>query len=87
MAKIYANENFPSEVVACLRQLRQDVLTSHDVGKSNRAVPDEEVLSFASAENRAVLTFNRKDFFFDYIVKINIMPALLPVKKTWILKS
>ncbi len=63
MAKIYANENFPSEVVEYLRQLGHDVLTTHDSGKSNLAIPDEDVLSFATAENRAVLTFNRKDFF------------------------
>ncbi len=63
MARIYANENFPSEVVEFLRQLGHDVLTTNDAGNSNLAIPDEEVLSFATAENRAVLTFNRKDFF------------------------
>lgn len=63
MARIYANENFPVEVIAFLRQLNHDVLTTHEAGKSNQRIPDEEVLSFAIAEQRAVLTFNRKDFF------------------------
>jgi predicted nuclease of predicted toxin-antitoxin system len=63
MARIYANENFPTEVVECLRQLGHDVLTTYEAGKANQAIPDEEVLSFATAEQRIVLTFNRKDFF------------------------
>ncbi len=63
MAKIYANENFPSEAIGHLRRLGHDALTTHEAGKSNQAIPDEEVLSFATAEKRAVLTFNRKDFF------------------------
>ena len=46
MTRIYANENFPSEV-----------------GKSNQSIPDEDVLAFAILEARAILTFNRKDFF------------------------
>lgn len=63
MAQIYANENFPSKVVELLRQPGHDVLTTHEAGKSNQSVPDEDVLSFAIAENRIVLTFNRKDYF------------------------
>lgn len=63
MARFYANENFPSEAILHLRRLGHDVLTTHEAGKSNQAIPDEDVLSFATAEKRAVLTFNRKDFF------------------------
>ncbi|MEO6039301.1 MAG: DUF5615 family PIN-like protein [Saprospiraceae bacterium] len=63
MANIYANENFPVEVVERLRQLGHDVLTTHQAGKSNQKIPDEEVLTFAIAEQRVVITFNRKDFF------------------------
>lgn len=63
MASIYANENFPIEVVEHLRQLGHDVLTTHEAGQSNQRIPDEEVLSFAVAERRVVLTFNRKHFF------------------------
>ncbi|HOY06715.1 MAG TPA: DUF5615 family PIN-like protein [Saprospiraceae bacterium] len=63
MARIYANENFPTRAIEILRQLGHDVLTTHEAGNSNQAIPDENVLSFATAEQRAVLTFNRKDFF------------------------
>lgn len=62
MARFYANENFPLPVVQALRQLGHDVVTVQDTGKAGLAVPDQEVLGFASAEKRAVLTLNRKHF-------------------------
>ncbi len=62
MARLYANENFPLPVVVELRRLGHDVLTIHETGKAGQAVPDEEVLAFACAENRAVLTLNRRHF-------------------------
>ena len=62
MARLYANENFPLPVVHELRVLGHDVLTSGEAGKANRAIPDDEVLEFASSESRAVLTLNRKHF-------------------------
>jgi hypothetical protein len=36
MARIYANENIPLQVVKELRRLGHDVLTSHEAGKVNR---------------------------------------------------
>ncbi len=63
MAAIYANENFPRRVVEALRTLGHDVLTSQEAGRANQMVPDEEVLSFAVEQGRAVLTLNRLDFF------------------------
>ncbi|MFN0034856.1 MAG: DUF5615 family PIN-like protein [Saprospiraceae bacterium] len=62
MLRIYSNENFPVEVVQGLRDLGYDVLTTHDAGRSGQRIPDEEVLAFAIAEKRAVLTINRRDF-------------------------
>lgn len=62
MARLYANENFPMPVVAELRRLGHDVLSSLDAGHSNQALPDDEVLRFAIQENRAILTLNRKHF-------------------------
>jgi predicted nuclease of predicted toxin-antitoxin system len=62
MLKLYANENFPLETVLILRNLGYDVLTTHEMGKSNLSIPDEEVLAFAISESRAILTINRKDF-------------------------
>lgn len=62
MMRLYANENFPLPVVEELRRLGHDVLTSQDAGNAGRAVPDEEVLSFATMQGRALLTLNRKHF-------------------------
>ena len=62
MARLYANENFPLPVVEELRRLGHDVLTIHEAGKAGQAVDDEEVLTFATADRRAVLTLNRRHF-------------------------
>jgi hypothetical protein len=61
--KLYGNENFDLQVVEHLRSLGFDVLTSNEAGNSNRRYPDDSVMMFAVADDRAVLTFNRKDFF------------------------
>lgn len=63
MIRLYGNENFDVQVIGHLRNLGYDVLTAHEAGKANQRIPDEQVLEFATADNRAVLTFNRKDFF------------------------
>jgi hypothetical protein len=62
VARIYANENFPLEVVRALRRSGHDVLTFAEAGNSGLAIPDEQVLAFASHEDRALLTLNRWDF-------------------------
>lgn len=62
MARFYANENFPLPVVQELRLFGHDVLTSADSGKTGQSIPDEDVLSFATTQGRAVLTLNRKHF-------------------------
>ncbi len=60
MAALYANEQFPRRVVEFLRELGHDVVTVQEA--DNRGLPDDEVLAFATSQNRAVLTLNRKDF-------------------------
>ena len=62
MARLYADENFPHQVVELLRQLGHDVVTALDAKQAGKAVPDEDVLRFAGHENRALLTLNRWDF-------------------------
>ena len=62
MARLYANENFPLPAVEELRRLGHDTLTSYESGKSDQAIPDEEVLRFARNEKRTLLTLNRKHF-------------------------
>jgi predicted nuclease of predicted toxin-antitoxin system len=62
VARLYANENFPRQVVQALRTLGHDVLTVVEAGNANQRIPDDEVLAFAMANERAVLTLNRYDF-------------------------
>jgi hypothetical protein len=62
MERIYVNENFPKPVVHLLRNLGHDVLTSLDAGNVSQRIPDEDVLAFATDQNRIVLTLNRRDF-------------------------
>lgn len=45
-----------------LRALGHDVRTLHDYGQSGQALPDSEVLRLATAQQRALLTLNRRDF-------------------------
>ena len=60
MARFYTNENIPLQVVAELRQLGHDVLTSLDAGRANESVPDSEVLAFAAEANRILLSIATK---------------------------
>jgi predicted nuclease of predicted toxin-antitoxin system len=62
MAYIYANENFYYAAVEILQQLGHNVLTTKEAGKDNKRIPDEEVLAFAMAEKRIVVTFNYNHF-------------------------
>ena len=62
MIDLYSNENFPIDAVILLRRLGYDVLTSYEAGQANRGIPDDEVLAYATGQNRAVITLNRKDF-------------------------
>jgi predicted nuclease of predicted toxin-antitoxin system len=62
MIKFYSNENFPMDIVRELCRLGYDVLTSYDAGQANQGIPDEEVLAFATQQERAVITLNRDDF-------------------------
>jgi predicted nuclease of predicted toxin-antitoxin system len=62
MGPLYSNENFPLPVVTELRRLGHDVSTIQETGKADQATTDEQVLTFATAQGRAVLTLNRKHF-------------------------
>ncbi|MBD2177348.1 DUF5615 family PIN-like protein [Pseudanabaena sp. FACHB-1998] len=62
MARLYADEQFPFEVVEHLRNFRHDILTVQEAGNANLKIPDDQVLTFASDNERLVLTLNRKDF-------------------------
>jgi len=62
MARLYADENFPFPVVEELGRLGHDVLTLQEAGKAGQSVSDEAVLAFACADDRILLTLNRKHF-------------------------
>ena len=62
MARLYADENFPLPIVELLRIFGHDVLTTEETGNSRLGIPDENVLEFAIADKRAVLTRNWDDF-------------------------
>lgn len=62
MARLYADEDFPYPVVEWLRQSGHDVLTTLEAGRANQGFVDEDQLSFATTQNRAILTRNRRHF-------------------------
>jgi hypothetical protein len=62
MARLYTDENFDYPAVQELRQLGHDVLTAHEAGQSGQRIADAAVLAFATAQSRALLTFNRRHF-------------------------
>ena len=45
-----------------LRNLGHDVLTVPGIGLASESVPDEEIFSTAVADDRAILTLNRRHF-------------------------
>jgi hypothetical protein len=55
--------NFPFPVVEEFRRLGNDVLTVLETENAGQAWPDETILAFATGEQRALLTLNRKHFF------------------------
>ena len=62
MARLYADEQFPRAVSQLLRNMGHDVLTVQEAGNANLGIPDDQVLTFAISNNRAVVTINRLDF-------------------------
>ncbi len=59
MALLYADEGFPKVVTGLLRQFGHDVLTVQEAGQANQQIPDDQVLTFATIQGRAVLTMPR----------------------------
>jgi len=62
MARCYANENFPFPTVEALRGLGHDVLTTVESDRAGQAIPEAGALAFAEAEDRIVITLNRRHF-------------------------
>jgi hypothetical protein len=62
MASLYADECFSKPVVDELRSFGHDVLTAHEAGQANQQISDAAQLAFAAAQDRAILSFNRRHF-------------------------
>ena len=62
MIKFYTDEGFPRPTTLAFRNLGYDVLTCQEAGKANQNISDEDVVAFATAQNRIVLTINCRDF-------------------------
>jgi predicted nuclease of predicted toxin-antitoxin system len=60
--QFYSNENFPIVMVNLLRAESHDVLTSYEAGQANQRISDDQVLRYATATNRILITENRQDF-------------------------
>ena len=58
--RLYFDRHIMTRLAVDLRGRGYDVLTTEEAGKDT--APDEEQLAFAAAENRAILTFNIRDF-------------------------
>ena len=62
MTRLYSNENLAIDLVEALRKFNHDILSSYDAGQANQGIPDDEVLDYATLNDRSVITFNRDDF-------------------------
>ena len=62
MTRLYSNENLAIDLVEALRKFNHDILSSYDAGQANQGIPDDEVLEYATLNDRSVITFNRDDF-------------------------
>ena len=62
MTRLYSNENLAIDLVEALRKFNHDILSSYDAGQANQGIPDDEVLDYATLNDRSIITFNRDDF-------------------------
>lgn len=58
--KLYLDEMIPTDLARVLRQYGYDVVTAQEAGMLGKDDPDH--LEYASAQGRAILTFNIGDF-------------------------
>ena len=63
MSKLYGDENISVETIQLLQEFGHDAVSAKDMGKANQNISDEEVIEYATIQDRAVVTHNRKDFF------------------------
>ncbi|HZS00360.1 MAG TPA: DUF5615 family PIN-like protein [Chloroflexota bacterium] len=61
--RLYTDEMIDIRVARALRGLGYDVESCQEAGRSNQGISDEAQLQYATAEGRAIFTFN----FIDYL--------------------
>ena len=84
MARFYSNENIAAQLLSELRRLGHDVLTTFEAGNANAALPDAEVLAFAVAQGRILLTNNRRHFLRLHQTRTGIMLESSFARSIWI---
>src|SRR5947207_2376046 len=60
--RLYLDEHVPTDLARHLRRLGYDVLTTSEALRASRRVPDEDQMTFAAREGRAIISFNSRDF-------------------------
>lgn len=63
MAKLFGDENFSARAMNKLKDLGHETLTAQEAGMANQKITDDVILQFASSEGRAVVTFDRRDYY------------------------
>ncbi|MGQ9631399.1 MAG: DUF5615 family PIN-like protein [bacterium] len=58
--KLYLDEDVQTRLAEALRKRGFDVVTAQEV--SRKSFSDEDQLNFASSQNRAILTYNARDY-------------------------
>jgi hypothetical protein len=60
--KVFTDEMITPRLAADLQRRGYDVLSCRDAGRANRNISDDDQLTFATSEGRAIYTFNYSDF-------------------------
>ena len=60
--RLYTDEMIHPGLAAALRRVGYDAESCPEAGQSNKGIPDEEQLAYATQHGRAILTFNVDDF-------------------------
>ena len=62
MARVLCDEDFPGPTAKALAEMGHDVQTLESAGLAGVGTPDQRVLEHATAQQRIVLTMNRRHF-------------------------
>jgi hypothetical protein len=60
--RLYTDEMVDIRLARALRSRGYDVESCQEAGRSNQQIPDEDQLSYAAGQGRAIFTFNFVDY-------------------------